>query len=382
MTNPDGGPRLHPTIDWLGAYSWRLIGIGIVGYAVLTLLGMLRTLMLALVVALLLTVVLSAPAHWLRRHGWRPLPATAVVMLGFIAVLVGAGMLIAPAVGDGFAELGPTLEEAGEDLKTWLINDSPFDVDEQRLDELQRQATDSARAALRNSGGIILRSAVVAVEILGALLLAFVLTFFFVKDGDRFQAWALRQIPSERHDVTRRLATSTWRTLAGYLRGSAMLGVIEAIIIGSTMALTGARLVVPVMVVTFLAAFVPFVGAIVAGVIAVGVALATAGFGPAIIVACVALAVQQLDNDILAPFVFGRALSMHPAVILIAIAGGAALGGLAGAFLAVPVTAVVFNGIRAVRGPPAVAVEAEPETDESGDDDSSSSTWTGAADPA
>lgn len=363
---------VNPVVDRLGAYSWRLIGIGIIAYVALMVLGKVRLVVLALVVALFLTVVLSAPAHWLRRHGWRPLLATWAVMLGFFAVLIGAGVLIAPAIGDEFDRLGPTLEEAGNDIKEWIIKDSPFNVDEERLDELQAQATDSVRAALRNSGGVILKSAVFALEIVGALLLALVLTFFFLKDGPRFQQWALRQLPEERHDVARRLATTTWRTLRGYLRGSAMLGVIEAIIIGLTLALAGASLVVPVMVLTFLAAFVPFVGAIFAGVVAVAVALATAGVLPALVVAGVALAVQQLDNDILAPFVFGRALQIHPAVILIAIAAGGTLVGLAGAFLAVPVTAVVFNVVRALRAPA---------TDESEAADTSSSAWTGGADP-
>lgn len=356
MTEPGG--RVNPVVDRLGAYSWRLIGIGIVGYVALVLLGRLRLVMLSLVVAVFLTVVLSAPARWLRRRGLRPLLATAVVYLGFLAVLAGAGAIIAPAVGDGFRELGPTLEDAGDDLKVWLIEDSPFDLDEERLDELQQQATDGARRALRNSGGVLVKGAVFALELIGSLLLALVLTFFFVKDGERFQRWALRQVPDLRRDLTRRLATTTWRTLAGYLRGSAMLGVVEAVIVGIVLAIVGAELIVPVMMVTFLAAFVPFVGAIFAGVIAVAVALATAGPVPALIVAAVALAVQQLDNDILAPFVFGRALSMHPAVILLAIAAGGTLVGLAGAFLAVPVTAVIFNGVREIRGS-----EPEPEPD-------------------
>ena len=95
--------------------------------------------------------------------------------------------------------------------------------------------------------------------------------------------------------------------------------------------------------VTFLAAFVPVVGAIVAGVLAVLVALATAGGTGAIVVAVVAFVVQQLDNDVLAPVVYGRALELHPVVILLAILAGGSAFGLVGSFLAVPVVAVVVN---------------------------------------
>ena len=188
-----------------------------------------------------------------------------------------------------------------------------------------------------------MRGAILVVEIVAGLLLALVLTFFFVKDGERFQRFALRRIPPERHDLARRLANRGWAALAGYLRGSAMLGVIEAIVIGIALALVGGGLVVPVMVITFAAAFVPLVGAVVAGVIAVLVALVTAGFTPALVVLAVAVVVQQFDNDLLAPFVFGKTLELHPVIILLAVTAGGTLFGIVGAFLAVPVTAVIIN---------------------------------------
>jgi predicted PurR-regulated permease PerM len=97
------------------------------------------------------------------------------------------------------------------------------------------------------------------------------------------------------------------------------------------------------MILTFLAAFVPIVGAITAGVVAVLVALVTGGVGSAAIVAIVAIAVQQLDNDVLAPWIYGRALRLHPVVILVSVVAGGALFGIAGTLLAVPVVAVVVN---------------------------------------
>ena len=120
-------------------------------------------------------------------------------------------------------------------------------------------------------------------------------------------------------------------------------------IIGVTSLLVGANLVVPVMVVTFLAAFVPIVGAVAAGVVAVLVALVTAGPVPALIVAAVAIVVQQLDNDLLAPVIYGRTLRLHPLVILLGIAAGGSLFGLVGTVFAVPVLAVVLNAAGEVR---------------------------------
>jgi predicted PurR-regulated permease PerM len=140
-----------------------------------------------------------------------------------------------------------------------------------------------------------------------------------------------------------RLGARAWRTLGGYLKGSATLGIIEGFIIGTTVWAVGGKLAIPVAVVTFFAAFVPFVGAIVAGVLAILVTLVTAGLDGAIVVALVALAVQQLDNDLLAPWVFGKNLELHPLVILVAITAGGTLFGIFGAFLAVPVSAVIIN---------------------------------------
>jgi predicted PurR-regulated permease PerM len=183
----------------------------------------------------------------------------------------------------------------------------------------------------------------VAVEVLTGLVLAMITTFFLLKDGDRFSRWILGFVPDERKDLTCRLAARSWQTLGGYLKGSATLGVIEGIIIGVTVWLVGGSLAVPVAVITFFAAFLPFAGAILAGAVAVLVTLVTAGFGEALIVLVVAVVVQQFDNDLLAPIVFGKNLSLHPLIVLGAIVAGSTLFGTFGAVLAVPVTAVIIN---------------------------------------
>lgn len=341
--------RVHPLVERLGAYSWRLIAIGLVGWAVLHLLDRLRLVVFPVVVATLLTVVLAPPAQWLRRRGMRPLLAAWASFLGFLGALALAGLLVVPSVVEEFGDLGPTVEDAYEDVADWLVEDSPFDVDRARLDELEEQARDAISRVASGSGSAVVRGAVLLLEVVAALLLSLVLTFFFLKDGERFQRWALARLPAARHDVARRMANRGWSTLGGYLRGSALLGLLEGVIIGGALWLTGASLIVPVSVVTFAAAFVPFVGAVAAGLLAVAVALATASPSAALVVAIVALAVQQLDNDLLAPFIFGKALELHPVVILLAIASGGTLAGLMGAFLAVPTTAVVLNVLAELR---------------------------------
>jgi hypothetical protein len=140
-----------------------------------------------------------------------------------------------------------------------------------------------------------------------------VITFFVLKDRELIKKLAVRLAPNERRSNVVAMGARGWETLGGYLRGVALLGITEAIVIGSAVWLVGGNLAAAVVVVTLLGAFIPIVGAIVAGVVAVLVTLVTAGLTPALIVAAVALAVQQLDNELLAPWIYGKSLAAAPA---------------------------------------------------------------------
>jgi putative heme transporter len=336
-------PLVHPAVARGGAYAWRLIGIGIVGWALLQLLAALWVLVLTGAVALLLGRALDPVANVLRRRGLRPGLVAIATLLGFLLVLAGIAALLVPAIVDEFSDLGPTLEESIDDLEDWLVDDSPFDISRQDIREFRDTAGDRARDALESQGGTVVSGTVVAFEVITGLVLALITTFFVLKDGDRFGRWLLTFMPDERRPLVRRLAAKSWQTLGGYLRGSATLGVIEGIIIGTTVWIVGGALAVPVAVITFFAAFLPFAGAVLAGAVAVLVTLVSAGVTPAVIVLVVAVLVQQLDNDFLAPIVFGRNLELHPLVVLGAIVAGTTLFGAFGAVLAVPVTAVAIN---------------------------------------
>jgi len=336
-------PLVHPVVARGGAYAWRLIGIGVVGWAVLQLLTALWVLVLAGAVALLLGRALDPVANVFRRYGLRPALVAVVTLVGFILVLAGIMALLVPAIVDEFSDLGPTLEESVDDLEDWLVEDSPFDISRQDIDDFRDEAGDRVAEALESQSGAVVSGTVVAFEIITGLVLALVTTFFVLKDGDRFGRWLLTFLPGERRPLARRLAAKSWQTLGGYLRGSATLGVIEGIIIGGTVWIVGGALAVPVAVITFFAAFLPFAGAVLAGAVAVLVTLVSAGVTPAVVVLVVAVAVQQLDNDFLAPVVFGKNLELHPLVVLGAIVAGSTLFGVFGAVLAVPVTAVAIN---------------------------------------
>jgi putative heme transporter len=342
-------PLVHPAIARLGAYAWRLIAIGIVGWALLELITVLWVLLLAAAVAVLLSRALDPVARVLRRLHWPNALVAATTLLGFLAALAGIVALLVPSIVEQFEDLGPTLEDAVEDIEDWVVNDSPFDVTEQELEDFREEAGDWVDENARSQSGNVVSGAVVAVEALTGIVLSLITTFFILKDGDRFSRWVLTYVPEERRPLARRMASRAWQTLGGYLRGSATLGVIEGTIIGTTVWLVGGELAIPIAVITFFAAFLPFAGAVLAGAVAVLVTLVTSGFGPAVIVLIVAVVVQQLDNDLLAPIVFGKSLELHALVILAAIIAGSTLFGPFGAVLAVPVTAVAINVTAEVR---------------------------------
>jgi len=258
-----------------------------------------------------------------------------VVVGGVVAALV-------PPIAAEFDDLGPTIEDAVDDIEEWLVEDSPFDVSQRDIDDFRDQAGDRISDATSSQSAVV-DSTIVVFEVLTALVLALITSFFILKDGGRFGQWCLTFLPEERRALVGRLGQRAWQTLGGYLRGAAMLGLLEGTIIGVTVFAVGGKLAVPVAVVTFFAAFIPFAGAVLAGTIAVLVTLVTAGPGAALVVLIVAVVVQQLDNDLLAPVIYGRSLQLHPLVVLFSLAGGSALMGPFGAVFAVPVAAVAIN---------------------------------------
>ncbi len=336
----------------------------------LKLLNALWVLVLAGAIAMLLGRALDPIARRLRERGWRRGLVASVTLFGFIILLVSILSLLVPPIVAEFSDLGPTLQNAIDDVENWLVNDSPFDVSRKDISDFRDQAQNRAGDALRSQSGTVVSGTVVVFEVVTGLVLSIITTFFLLKDGDKFCVWLLGFLPEERRPLMRRLANRAWQTLGGYLRGSAMLGLIEGFIIGTTVWLVGGSLAVPVAVITFFAAFVPFAGAVVAGAIAVLVTLVTAGFGNALIVLIVAVLVQQFDNDLLAPIVFGRSLELHPLIVLGAIVAGSTLFGPFGAVLAVPISAMAINVLaelhahtmaeRAEAEEPAPVAEAEP----------------------
>ena len=173
-----------------------------------------------------------------------------------------------------------------------------------------------------------------------AVILIVVLTFFFVKDGARLWDWVLELFHEDRQPVLREVGERSWGALSAYVQGVFLVATIDAVLIGAALLIVGVPVAMPLIVLTFIAAFFPIVGAFVAGAAAVLVALVANGLGAALVILAVIVAVQQLEGNVFYPVVVGRKLQLHPVGILLALTAGGVLAGVVGAFLAVPIAAV------------------------------------------
>jgi predicted PurR-regulated permease PerM len=352
-----------PGRGWRGAAedAWRLLGVGLllVGFYLLFL--RLDVVLLPLFAGALLATLVAPFAEWQHRRGVPEGLAALIAVFGLvIAVIALIAGAVAITVNDA-DQIGDQLSESADEFSDWLV-DGPLKLDradvERTREDLGDQAGDAARDWAR--GGGLAKSTTTAAEVLAGAVLAVLAGFFLLKDREVLGSWALRMWSDERHPRLRSTAAAAIEGLRGYLRGCVILGLLEGVIIGGAVAVlaspaTGA----PIAILTLFAAFFPVVGAIVAGVLAVAVTLAEGGFVAAIAVAVVAILVQQLDNDILGPYILGRATQLHPLAILVGITVGSALAGLAGAFIAVPLTSAATAALAAYRTDPEIPAEAE-----------------------
>ena len=332
--------RVPAWLDTTVQYTWRSIVL-LVGIAVLiTAMTRLYLVTLPVIIALILSTLCVPPARRLESAGWPRLAAAGVVVVGGVGTVFGLLGLLAPAFVRQIQELGPTVAQGFNELLIWL-EEGPIGYDREQLDELLATWMDSLSGAAGAIAAQIGTVAVALVEGFTALALALVLLFFFVKDGEQLVGWFQRLTPPVHRDDVRAASQRGWVALSGFVRGTSLVALIDAIGIGVGLLILDVPLVLPLSVLVFFGGFVPVIGAFVTGFLAVLVALADQGITTALLVTGVVLLVQQVESNLLQPTIMKRAVSLHPVVILAVLTAGAVLVGIVGAFLAVPITAVL-----------------------------------------
>lgn len=356
---PDGERRqteLQRVPSWLAttaAWSWRLLVLLLVGGALVLLVQRLSLVFLPILVALVLSTLCVPPARRLQARGLPRALAAGIVVIGGVAILGAVIAALTPPFTNQVGELQPTLGAAFDRIFD-VVEASPLDYDRDELADLLSELGNVVAAQLGGgeNGEVaeqITAGAIFVAEFVTGLVLALVLLFFLVKDGEQITGWILARTPPVYRDLARAAGARAWMALSGFVRGTAFIATVDATLIGIGLALLRVPLVLPLAVLVFLGAFVPVIGAFVSGLIAVLVAFASGGPVTALLVLLLVLAVQQVEGQLLQPVLMRRAVALHPAVVLLAIVAGAVLAGLVGALIAVPLSAVasaVSNELR------------------------------------
>lgn len=321
--------------------AWRLLIIGVVIALILWGAIYIRVVTIPVILAVFVTALLMPPTQWLRDRGLGRGLSTTISVLGAVIIFGGIVTLIVLPAISGFDAIVASINESVVTLQQIAAS---FGMDDQLINEWIASAQQWIQ---RNSSQLISGAwagAVAVGEVLVGIILVIVLTIYFVHSGDELMRWVRSLFPSATRRALRDAGELTYDVIGRYVRGVALVGLIDAIGIGAVLLFVfwdDLSLVMPLVILTFIGAFLPVIGAFLAGLVSVLVALVVEGLWMAVVVLAGTIAVQQLESHIIAPRIYGRSLELPSAVVLLSISVGSIIGGITGAFLATPVVAVL-----------------------------------------
>ena len=338
-------PRL---LQQTAAWSWRLLLTGLVIYLAFKLAVHLRLVTLPFIAAMLLTALLQPTAAMLRRRGFSPLLATWSVFLLALLIIAGAITLVANQISADYSTLFKEVTKTTRQV-THSLAGAPFHLNAARLSKIGNEITTYISQHKSVVAGTVLTGGKYATEILAGVVLTLFISFFLLKDGARVWAWLISGMRPEAKRRAGRAGDASWQALVNYMRGTTAIAAIHSVLLGLALWLLGVPLLVPFIVLVFIAAFVPLIGILVVGGLAILVALATKGAVAAIILLAVLIVENQIEGHLLQPLVMGRIIKLHPLAIILVLAVGGIIAGIPGAIIAVPTAAVITYGWDALR---------------------------------
>jgi predicted PurR-regulated permease PerM len=341
------------------AWSWRLIVIGVVAWAVLRFVGQVKFVVIPLVIALLLSALLAPAVGWLLRARLPRSLATALVLVAGIAAVVGTLTLVVNEFINGAPDLADNAGRGVQQIQNWL-RDGPLHLSDSQVNGYIAQAQkwlNDNRDRLTSTG---LSTAGTVAEVLTGAILVLFSTFFFLRDGRKIWRFIVRLFPVAARWRVDDAGYASWATLGSYVRATVLVAFIDAVGIGIFLMIFRVQFAFALAALVFLGAFIPIVGATLSGAVAVLVALVDRGPVTALIILGVVIGIQQLEGHVLQPLIMGRAVAIHPLVVIVGIASGVVLAGIVGALVAVPLIAVLNTAVRRLskRRPPQVPPDA------------------------
>jgi predicted PurR-regulated permease PerM len=346
----DSGPT-PPAVDRLhtaGQISWDILRILALAAVAIWLLYQVKLIVIPLMLGTFAASLGTPIVTRLDDRGLPRLVSTWIVALGSGLAAFLLGWFLVAEIQGSADELASALADAWEELEGWLASVPAFggqsllDAVEQTFQNLGGEENGGIGRQVFSGFGSV-------TEALAGVFLTVVVAFFIVKDGDRFWEWLLSKVPDTDRPGIAAAGAAAWVTLRRYFYGTAVVGVVNGTALAITLLIIGTPLVIPLAILMFLGAFFPLIGAVASGAVITLTVLATNGVSDALIVALVVIIVQQLEGDLVAPLVLGKAVALHPLLILFGITAGFVVGGIVGAFVTVPFIAITAQTIRTLR---------------------------------
>ena len=360
----DADQAVSPLVRKAAAWSWRLLVIFAAIFAVLWVIKQLELIVVPIALATMVAALLLPAVDFLDRVGVPRGVAVALMLLSGFAVVGGILTFVVSQFVEGLPALAEQVGQSIEGLGNWLSS-GPLHVGGDQI----KQARETALEALRDNqervtSGALSTAGTLTEIVTGALLVLFTL-IFLLHGGRNIFGFVTKIFPENVQPRVRDAGRAGFRSLIGYVRATFLVALVDAVGIGTGLAIMGIPLALPLASLVFLGAFIPLVGAVVAGFLAVIVALIAKGLIYALITLGLIIAVQQLEGHVLQPLVMGRAVSIHPLAVVLAIAAGGITAGIVGALLAVPAVAFLNSAARVLLArDPAAEEAAQAEGDE------------------
>lgn len=320
------------------AWSWRLIVIGLTAAAFLWLVVQVRIIVIPLLIAILLTALLAPIVQWFEKRGAPRWLGVVAALAAFIAAVWILVTLIVTQMRSGIDDVVDRSQVVWREFLHWLESNS-FGIDAAQIDDLVAQAMKTVEDHQSEIWSGALGVATSAGQFLTGLLLTLFSLIFMLIDGKRIWMWVLGFLPAKGHAPVDAAGRAGWISVGQYVRVQIFVAFVDAVGIGLGAALLGVPLPIPIAILVFVGSFIPFMGAIVTGALAVFIALVYNGPVNALIMLGVVILVNQIEGHVLQPLVMGNAVRVHPLGVVLAVSTGALLAGIPGALFAVPIAA-------------------------------------------
>lgn len=345
-TPPDRARYPGPILRIAGDYAWRIIVIGVVVYFGVQLLTRLSEVVIPFVVSILVTALLSPLAQRLRRAGLGRGVSTFITILSSVVVLGSLATIVVIRAAQQAPQLGNEINNLLPHVKHWLIH-GPLRLDAKTVNNLNTTISNNITKNSTAIASTALSTGKTVLALFAGALLVIFSTIFLVYDGDRVWTFLLKVAPVPARPSLDAAGRAGWSTISFYIRGTLIVALFHGVVVAVTLTILGVPLAFPLAVLVALGSFVPLVGAVLTGVLAVAVAGLAKGLIAAIVMTAILLLDNQIEAHALQPFVVGRYVRIHPLAVVLSLAAGALLFGIVGAIIAVPVVGTVNSAVRA-----------------------------------